>query len=57
VAETTYLHIVPGAVETGHWCETCQLPSAVEVELVVLGQTGVSGAGTARLCPDCTPDE
>lgn len=48
----------PSTIRTGYWCPTCLLPSAVEVDVLMLGESGVSGPlGQVRLCAQCGREE
>lgn len=47
-------YVMPGKITHGFWCDTCLLPSMVEVEVVLLSPAGVSsGIGSCRFCTDC----
>ena len=50
------LHINAGTPTTGHWCEKCRLPSAVNFPMSLLTEDGVYPATTATACTECHPE-
>ena len=51
---TAYIRLEPHLTETGVWCETCLLPSAIRFVITVEGgrpDTDVMGGMVT--CPDC----
>ena len=42
-----------GDVQAGQWCETCALPSALSVEVVIGTGTTVLSRSTMIQCQDC----
>jgi hypothetical protein len=53
MAHTVAIRIDPGTPRTGLWCEHCQLPSAMEADVLHLRRDGVSVLGTYRGCTGC----
>ena len=54
--ELTVFLTLAGDPETGKWCASCALPSAVDFELKGLGEGAlmhVLDMGRARVCTDC----
>lgn len=50
------VHVAAGKPETGLWCDSCLLPSAVRFSLLILGENGAYGeAGRMTLCTECDP--
>jgi hypothetical protein len=49
--------IEAGVIETGGWCSTCLLPSAVEFNVLMIGESGVSTLGRGRLCVHCNSED
>lgn len=47
--------VTHGEPETGLWCPTCLLPSAVLWPLVLIGENGADDAGCVILCDGCDP--
>jgi hypothetical protein len=53
------VYLVPGDIGTGHWCDQCQLPSAIIISLSSLheGRDGepITGIlGRFLYCPECS---
>jgi hypothetical protein len=45
--------LTPGTPKTGLWCNTCLLPSRVEVSIYVLGEAGPFVIATLNRCDEC----
>lgn len=45
--------LTSGTLTTGHWCDTCQLPSGVVAPMLRVATVGVSVLGWWRRCIDC----
>lgn len=55
MAATIETWIATDRIETGLWCTTCRLPSAVRVPLLTVTSEGVGPASIYTWCPECTP--
>lgn len=49
------LNLTLGTARTGLWCDTCLLPSQVQVPLYALGVDGPYEVGTFDRCDRCSP--
>lgn len=53
MARKLSLFISVSTPETGIWCNTCMLPSAIAFEVSVLSERGVSRPHRFAGCEDC----
>jgi hypothetical protein len=46
-------YVQPGEIRLGFWCDTCEMLSVVELEVLLLTDTGVIRWGHCRICTEC----
>jgi hypothetical protein len=58
-AKQFVFRLTPGEPRLHRWCDRCQTSAGYEVDLLWLGDDGVSRFGTARRCRRCDdlPDD